>query len=127
MVDAEASSPTEAPAATAAAQSDGAVPAATHTRDVAPPKQAEITPPVVVAAHPPPAGAPAAGLTATDGPATQLSYPKDVAPTMMKLLTEKGSSTVAALLARYGVKRGGDLPADKLAKALAEAEALLNG
>jgi hypothetical protein len=121
---AEIASPTEAPTISAGVQSEGATPihTPTYSKDVAMTKQ-----PAVVAASPLPTGAPVVGTTAPEGAVTPMNYAKDVAPTMMKLLTEQGAPTVAALLAEYGVKKGGELPADKLAEALAKAQAILNG
>ncbi len=57
--------------------------------------------------------------------ATPLDYKKDVAPTMAKLLATKGAPTVVALLATFGVKKGADLPTDKLGDALAAANQAL--
>jgi hypothetical protein len=50
-----------------------------------------------------------------------MEYKRDVAPTMAKLLAAKGAPAVVELLATFGVKKGADLPADKLADALAAA------
>lgn len=54
-----------------------------------------------------------------------LEYKRDVAPTMARLLAAKGAPAVVSLLAGFGVKKGADLPADKLADALAAANLAL--
>jgi hypothetical protein len=58
---------------------------------------------------------------ATPVVSTPMEYKRDVAPTMAKLLAAKGAPAVVELLATFGVKKGADLPADKLADALAAA------
>lgn len=69
----------------------------------------------------PPAAPPPAALPVQ----AALDYKADVAPTMAKLLATKGAPAVVALLATFGVKKGVDLPADKLADALAAATSAL--
>lgn len=74
----------------------------------------------------PTAPAPATPAPAGDAPAV-LTYTADVAPTMGRLLTEKGAGIVKELLATFGVKKGIELAPDQLAPALARAKELLNG
>ena len=54
-----------------------------------------------------------------------MTYSVDVAATMGQLLTEKGAGVVKELLSQFGVKKGDELPTDKLAAALAAANAAL--
>jgi hypothetical protein len=62
---------------------------------------------------------------ATPGAHAPMDYKRDVAPTMAKLLADKGAPAVVALLSQFGVKKGAELPADKLAAALAAAKSAL--
>ncbi len=60
-------------------------------------------------------------VATTSAVSAPMEYKRDVAPTMAKLLAAKGAPAVVELLATFGVKKGADLPADKLADALATA------
>ncbi len=77
-------------------------------------------------AEPAPPAAPESLAPAADAPAA-MAYTADVAPTMGRLLTEKGPGVVKTLLAQFGVKKGGELAPDQLAPALAKAQEILNG
>ena len=94
--------------------------------------------PKLVAPTPAPAAEPAAPAAPTEQPAPAtpapasnapavLTYTADVAPTMGRLLTEKGAGLVKELLATFGVKKGVELAPDQLVPALARAKELLNG
>jgi len=79
---------------------------------------AEATPPQETAAPSSPA-APVASAPTT------LDYKRDVSPTMAKFLAAKGAPAVVEFLSKYGVKKGADLPADKLPEVLAAAKSVL--
>ena len=78
---------------------------------------AEVTPPLATA-EPSPAAPVASAPTALD-------YKRDVSPTMAKFLAAKGAPAVVEFLGKYGVKKGADLPADKLPEVLAAAKSVL--
>jgi len=92
--------------------------------------RAKTKPPAPVA-NPVPEPTPPVAPTETASPATDspavMTYTADVAPTMGRLLTEKGAGIVKELLAKFGVKKGGELAPDQLAPALACATEMLNG
>lgn len=51
---------------------------------------------------------------------------KDVAPRVVRLTTEKGRDAVLAVLSKYGAKRAGEVPQDRLADLLADIDAALS-
>lgn len=57
--------------------------------------------------------------------AATLDYEKQVKPFLVKVSQEKGRDTLIALLDKFGVKKGDQLPAAKLAAVLANAYELL--
>jgi hypothetical protein len=61
-----------------------------------------------------------------DSPETEtLDYEKQVKPFLVKVSQEKGREALIALLDKFGVKKGDQLPAAKLAAVLANANELL--
>jgi hypothetical protein len=108
----------DTPAVQATATAEAAIKkAATPKAKVAPVEATEPAPAPVATPAPAPKEEPKGALT----------YTVDVAPTMGKLLTEKGPTIVRDLLSKYGAKRGSEIPAEKLAEALGKAKELLNG
>ena len=69
---------------------------------------------------------------ATAAPATEspsdviaIDYTKDVKPLLLKVSTSKGRDALVTLLAKFGVAKGDQLPADALGNVLAEVNELL--
>jgi hypothetical protein len=58
-------------------------------------------------------------------PASAPTTYEDIRPVFSKLLAAKGAPVVVKILASFGVKKGQDLPTDKLADALAAATSAL--
>ena len=58
-------------------------------------------------------------------PASAPTTYEDIRPVFSKLLAAKGAPVVVKILAQFGVKKGQDLPTDKLADALAAANSAL--
>lgn len=58
-------------------------------------------------------------------PVAAIDYTKDVKPLLLKVSTSKGRDALVALLTKFGVAKGDQLPADKLGNVIAEVEILL--
>lgn len=84
--------------------------------------------PVPVAKEEPiatPAEVSAAPAAKESAPTDALDYNKDVKPLLVKVSTAKGREALVGLLQKFGVAKGDQLPQDKLAAVVAEANTLL--
>ena len=95
-----------------------------HNKGAPAPLVEEVKKPVVSQAAETPA---ASSATVTESPSetAALDYTKDIKPILIKVSKDKGRDALIALLSKFGVFKGDELPVAKLNAVLADANELL--